>query len=405
MMLFSVPLLLNILGKHNYGVWTALTSLLVWISLFDFGVGHALKNTVSKGVAKNNFVDAKYETIQNLRFLLIFCICLSLLLILAINKVELLKDNKFLVLILFVPSIIIFPLTMGSMILQGTRKVALQSGLMLIGPSFFFACLLIGNVFSFQFDLILLGIMYTCSMSVPLFLVWFMSTKQIGLKISDYKKITTVVINYARLRLGLKFFGLQISSIVLYNMGPFMIISFMSAEDVTHFDILNKVFIFGISLFSIGFAVFWPELSYYRESKNYKKVNRIYYIMITLSVLFSLGAFVFAFMAPYAIRFWVGSSIQVLWNEAIYFSMLVSIQAMAYSGAVVLNVYERINVQLVIAICSTLFMLPLTLFLINSGYGIVSIPLAASLLTLTPAIYCNLHAFKILKEERLVYAK
>jgi len=400
MMFISVPLLLKILGKHDYGIWAALTSLLVWISLFDFGIGYALKNTVSKALANDNLEKARAETIQTLKFMLIFCVILLVLFFVLVNSVELLIANHYLAMALFIPAIIIFPLSMGNMILQGARKVAFQAGLMMVSPFIFLSFLLVGSYYSFEFSLLWIGVIYSISTAISLSLVWFYSSKKIGLNFSDYKKITSAIIKYERLRLGLKFFGLQVTSIVLYSMGPIIIITFLHTEDVADFDILNKIFLFGMSIFSIGISVFWPELTHHREKKNYAYIYKIYFTMIALALLFSIGSFIFAFIAPSIIELWTGNIILVRWDQAIWFSLLVSIQAFAYSGAVVLNAYEQINIQLVIAVFSTILMLPLTILFINDGYGIVAIPISASILTIIPAIYCNLHAFKIIKKEK-----
>jgi len=395
--LFLVPLLLNILGKDDYGTWVALTSLLVWISLFDFGVGHALKNSVARGFANNNLTEVKSETIQTLKFILSFCFLLILSFFIALNQLEFLKENHLVALILFVPAILIFPLTMGNMILQGARKIALQSGLMVLGPIVFFCSLSIGSYFLFSFDLFWLSVLYSSSITLSLIIIWVVATKQIGLKFADYKTIPAIPLNFNRLKIGVKFFGLQISSISLYNMGPLLIVYFMSSSDVTHFDLLNKIYTFALSFFLIGIAVFWPELTYHKEKNDFDKISKIYFTMVGLSFLFSLGAMFFAFFVPFIIEFWIGDKVIVTWEEGIYFSMLISIQAIAYSGAVVLNAFEKINIQLIISSFSTILMVPLTYLFINDGYGVVSVPIAACLLTLAPAIYCNVHAFKIIK--------
>ena len=62
-----VPLLIDILGVEEYGLWVTFTSLLVWISLFDFGLGYALKNTVSKSLANSAIKNAQQETFQILK--------------------------------------------------------------------------------------------------------------------------------------------------------------------------------------------------------------------------------------------------------------------------------------------------------------------------------------------------
>lgn len=45
--LITVPLLLGYLGKERYGLWTAITTVVTWATLFDFGLSNGLLNLVA----------------------------------------------------------------------------------------------------------------------------------------------------------------------------------------------------------------------------------------------------------------------------------------------------------------------------------------------------------------------
>src|SRR5690606_12870705 len=51
--LMYVPLLINTLTPEYYGVWLTITTLIVWISLFDIGLGNGLRNNLAKSIALN----------------------------------------------------------------------------------------------------------------------------------------------------------------------------------------------------------------------------------------------------------------------------------------------------------------------------------------------------------------
>src|SRR5689334_5824048 len=46
--LVTVPLTLGYLGKQQYGLWMALSSLLMWMALSDFGLARGLQNHLSE---------------------------------------------------------------------------------------------------------------------------------------------------------------------------------------------------------------------------------------------------------------------------------------------------------------------------------------------------------------------
>ena len=396
--LVMVPILINLLGVEQYGLWVTLTSLLVWITLFDFGLGYALKNTVSKSLANNNIKEANTETQQILKVTIFVSITLLLVFVGMLFLFDIFKENFFLASILFIPFIITFPCKTGSPILQGARKIALESGLLFINTFLFFLSVSIVNFLDFKINLIFLALLFVISYVLSLFLVWINAMKIIQMKIQDYTSIFDYSIEFKRIKVGLKFFGLQLSSLVLYSIGTMIVFTYLNAINAAHYDVLNKIFIFGLSVFNIGIAVFWPEISHHLENKNFLSIRKLYFIMLGLSIVFSIASFIFTFLASNVIFIWTNGNINIEQEQAIYFAFLVSVQAIAYSGAVVLNAYEKITYQLIISIASTILMIPLAVYLIKMDFGISSVPLAAGILTLLPAVYCNIHAFKLIQK-------
>lgn len=393
-----VPLLIKVLGVENYGLWVTFTSLLVWISLFDFGLGYALKNTVSRAIANNNFLEAQAETKQILKITIAISGLLLVSFIISLFFVEILNKNLYLSVILFVPYILLFPIKIGSQILQGSRKIALESGLIFLNSFLFFISITLIAALKINIDLIYLSILFVSSYFLSISLVWAFSIKAIQIKHINLKEVLEHSIDFKRIKIGLKFFGLQLSSLVLYSMGTLIVFTYLSATDAAHFDVLNRIFLFGLSIFGIGISVYWPEITHHLEKNNFIKIKKLYFIMLSLALVFSLISIALSYVTTEIIKVWTNNKIHINNNEAIYFSFLVSTQAVAYSGAVVLNAFEKINYQLILSILSTILMIPLSWYFIENGHRITSIPLAAGILTLIPAIYCNTHAVILIKK-------
>ncbi len=49
--LLSVSISLSYLGNKSYGIWVTLSSLLVWINFFDFGLANSLQSQLAQAVA------------------------------------------------------------------------------------------------------------------------------------------------------------------------------------------------------------------------------------------------------------------------------------------------------------------------------------------------------------------
>ncbi len=393
-----VPLLIDILGVEEYGLWVTFTSLLVWISLFDFGLGYALKNTVSKSLANSAIKNAQQETFQILKITFFFAFVLLVVFAFSFLFIEIFSNNIYLSLILFIPFILTFPIKLGSPILQGARKIALESGLLFLNTLLFFISILIIKFFNLKLEIVDLAILFVMSYILSTFLVWLSAMRIIEITWIDFKKISSTKLDFIRIQMGIKFFGLQLSSLVLYSIGTIIVFSNLNAISAAHFDVVNKIFLAGLGIFNIGIAVFWPEISHSLEKKDFHRILKLYLIMIGLSIIFLICSIIFSFFAPQIIALWTNNKINVSQQETIWFALLVSIQATAYCGAVVLNAFEKITYQLLISIIATILMLPLSIYLIDSNYSISSVPIASFILTIPATLYCNVHAYRLIKK-------
>jgi hypothetical protein len=98
------------------------------------------------------------------------------------------------------------------------------------------------------------------------------------------------------------------------------------------------------------------------------------------------------------VNIWTSGRIQVRRSEAALIAAQVSVQALAYVGAVVLNAFERIRMQILLAFVSIGLMVPLVHFFIEAGQGITAVPISAAILTVLPMLLCNFQARAMIAE-------
>lgn len=395
--LIIVPLLINTLGAEDYGVWVTLTSLIAWITLFDFGLGYALKNTVTKSIASNDLHTAKEEALQVLKITWILSVILLIIFFFSISFVSVLSSNLSASLIIFIPFILLFPLKAGNPILQGAREIALESGLSFIGPLLFFIFTALLVFTGASFDVLTAAVLFSVSYSFSIVVTWVKASKVLDLSLFDLKNLMSTKLNTSRIGVGAKFFILQVSSLILYSIGTVLVYDNLSAKDAAYYDVVSKVFVLGLSLFNMVISVFWPEITNCFSRGNFIGVKNLYLKMVFLSFVFSIGSFTVALFSPEIISVWTLNEVNISVQQAMYFAALVSIQSFAYAGSVVLNSLERMKVQLYISSISVFLMIPLAMFFFDSGYGITSVPLAAAILTIPAMFYTNVHTFILIK--------
>ncbi|MCT7942948.1 oligosaccharide flippase family protein [Shewanella holmiensis] len=395
--LIIVPLLINTLGTENYGVWVALTSLIAWISLFDFGLGYALKNTVTTSIANNKLHLAKAEALQVLKLTCILSVLLLIVFFCSISFISVLKLNLGASLMIFVPFILLFPLKAGNAILQGARLIALESGFSFIGPLFFFIFSTLFVLFGFCFDVFTAAVLFTISYVASIICIWLKACKVVNISLFDFRELMLAKLDFSRISVGVKFFVLQVASLVLYSVGTILVYDQLGPQEAAHYDVVSKIFVLGLSLFNMVIAAFWPEITNYFSRSDFNGIKTLYLRMIFLSLIFSLGSFFVAYFAPEIVSAWTIGKINISKEQAIFFGALVSIQSFAYSGAVVLNALEKMNVQLVLTSISVFLMMPLSMLFFSNNYGISSVPLAAAILTIPAMLYANTHTYILIR--------
>lgn len=76
--LYSVPVSLEYLGQERFGLWMALSALLMFVSFSDFGIGIGAQDKISKSVALKNFAEARDAYWGALFFSMLLALCIYL---------------------------------------------------------------------------------------------------------------------------------------------------------------------------------------------------------------------------------------------------------------------------------------------------------------------------------------
>jgi O-antigen/teichoic acid export membrane protein len=187
---------------------------------------------------------------------------------------------------------------------------------------------------------------------------------------------------------------------VLYSLGNLLVFHHLGAGEVARYDILNKVFQVGLSLYTIVIGVMWSEIARSRSLGDAEALIRILRRLAAISILFSMTCLLGAFAAPVVVDIWTHHRIHVERQEALAIAGLVSAQSLSYVGAVFLNAFEQIRLQIILGIVAIVVMVPLATALFDWGVGIASVPLAALLLTFLPMIVCNVYAVRLIRGVR-----
>jgi O-antigen/teichoic acid export membrane protein len=395
----SVPLLLSLLGTDRYGTWATLTSLVAFISLLDLGVGNSMRNSVaSMSAAAEETV--RLEFIGFFRLLCVAGLLATLVFCLLVPSLNLAGGHRAAVWLLYGPLLLLLPLLLGGSVLQGAHATGLQAVLQSSSGWGFFAFIALLSWQNWVPGISDLALAWSLCYTAALLVMFGVALRRLRLPARRLLHGSLASLPTGRLRVGLEFLVLQLSSLMLYSLGNMLVFRHLGSTEVARYDVVNKIFQVGLGLYTIVIGVMWSEIAKFRAAGDAPALARTLRRLAVIAVLFSVASLLGAFALPTLVDLWTRHHIQVTSGEALAVAGLVSIQSLAYVGAVFMNAFEQVRLQTVLAVASIFLMVPLASVFMDRGLGIASVPLAAMLLTLLPMIVCNLYAVRLVRSVR-----
>nr|WP_295926890.1 MATE family efflux transporter [uncultured Dyadobacter sp.] len=397
-----VPLLIQYLSRDNYGLWVTLISLISWILASDFGIGYGFRNRVTEYLADNDGTKLNAYFKNTFQYYLIITFFIIAFFIYTLNTNPVLSKYKLLSLIIYLPYIIYFPFSISNQILQGLRYVHLTAIITLMRASLW-ALLVISIInFSKENNLFIIAVGYSIVNSIVNGIGVYLAFSKSKISIPSFKTLLTPPLIDKTLIVGLKFFVLQISSLLLFSMGNYYVYSNLTPNDTAHYDTINKIYTLYMTFFNMIISVFWSEIAFQKATGNFQKLRAIYKKLLLISIVVSLGSFLIVFVAPFLIALWTNGKIVVHTKDCLPFSFMVAIQSVAYSGAVFLNAFEKVMPQVILAAINMALIYPLIQLGFKHNTGLGTVPLVSGILTIPALIVCHWVALRLIKSDNLL---
>jgi O-antigen/teichoic acid export membrane protein len=383
-----VPITINYINPTTYGIWITLSSVIGWFSFFDIGFGNGLRNKFAESVANNNHLLArKYVSTTYAILALIIAATLGLFFVVhrfvdwakVLNAPAIMSEdlNKT-ALIVFSFFCMTFVLSLLNTVLKANQEPSKASILELLGN-----ILALGGIFVLTKTTS--GSLIYLALTLSLAPVIILILGSIYIYKGKYKQyapsFSHVDFNLTKdlTSLGLKFFIMQLSAVIVYNTQNMIISHLFGPEEVTTYTISYKVFNIPIMLFTIVSLPLWSAFTEAYIKKDFtwikdvlKKMNQFWYLSILLTV-------VIYFTFPFIVKVWIGDQIQV----PVLLSLILVIYVLSHIWMSIyitfLNGSGKIKLQFYCSIFSTLLNIPLSIFL-GKTLGISGIPLAGAIL-------------------------
>ena len=400
-----LPITLHYLKSEEYGVWLTISSIITWFNVCDIGIGMGLKNKLGEALALKDYeLGKKYVSVTYAIFSIIMIGFLaifipinyflnwnSILNITTLNNSELAS----IVLIVVVFFCLNFIVKIIGIILAANQRLSVGS--------------LMGVISSILSLIIIWIITITVSPSLKIVALVFSSVPflvsfagSIYLFNGRYNKIKpnihSVDFTYARNLVGLsmKFFILQVSSIIVFATANMIITQTIGPKDVTIYNICFKYFNIVTLAFNLLLGPMWPAYTNAYALGDFKWMSNGIKRTQLIWLLSSAGTIILLMISPFVFKVWIGNEVTIPINLSIAMAVYVIISNWNNIYAQMLAGVGKVRLSIINSTFNALIFIPLC-FVLSKTYGVMGVTIAMTLTILTSTFWQPIQSLKIIK--------
>jgi O-antigen/teichoic acid export membrane protein len=334
--LLYVPLLLDYLTQEKYGIWIALTSILGWFSFFDVGMGNGLRNKLTEALAINDFSLGR-KLVSTTYFLLI-CIFSVVLFVFhlsnffldwnSILNTKTIDNNELYVLtsIVFTFFILRFIFQIISVVYLADQKPAVTKMMTTSGNLLSFIIVLVLTKFTLKGDLLLLGTIISAIPVLLFIVISFIAYNARYKQIKPSIKEIDLKVSKGIIKLGAKFFFMQVTYIIVFSTSNFFIAQFYGPAEVAVYNIAFKYFQIPVMVFSIILSPMWSAVTDAYLKLDYTWLKNTLKRLNIISLLFIAGVVIMIFISDWVYGIWVGKKIVIPFSLSVTLGVYTIIQ-------------------------------------------------------------------------------
>jgi O-antigen/teichoic acid export membrane protein len=370
--LILVPLTINYINPVQYGIWLTISSLVTWMSFFDIGMGHGLRNKVTTALSigdiplAKKYVSTTYASIAIIATFLFIGLCFVIPSVdwrTLLNIPNTLTENVNIILIIVFGTFSFqFIVQLINTVLAAIHKPALAGLISFIGQAALLCCVLFLTKYVSASLTILIAVITVVPLIVMLLgtiLLYTKSLKYIAPELSlvDFS-MTKKILNT-----GGAFFLIQLGAIVLFQTDNIIITKVLGPGSVTNFNVAYKLFSIVLLIFTIVITPYWSAVSdaYVKSDFLWMKrslvsVRKIWFALSILSIALLAGS-------DWIFHAWLGKTIVVSAQLSIAMTFYVIIYMWQTLHVYFLNGIGKIKLQLILVLTSAVLNLPVAIYL------------------------------------------
>lgn len=374
------PVTLKCLGEYTNGVWLTISSVMLWIDNLDIGLGNGLRNRLAIYMAHDDKLDARSlisSTFALLTFIIIPAMFIMIVLIWTCNTYSLFNvnnevinnlDNVLTVTVVMVCSTFIFKL-IGNFYM-GMQLPAVSNMLVAVGQTLAY----IGTLILYRSGSHSLLHIALVNTAAPLITYLIAYPVTFGFKYPELRPSMKLVnISEAKdvMAVGVQFFVIQISSVVLFMTSNLLISKLFDPSMVTPYGIAYRYFSVLLVAFTVICMPFWNATTDAYERNDIEWIRRATRKLRILTIALFIGMIAMIALSPLVYSIWIGPEvivdIRLSIGVAVYIFVL--IYSMRYSYFI--NGIGKLRIQLIFTVSAAVVFIPAAYVAVKLSHDLI----------------------------------
>ena len=378
-LLLTVPVTLNCLGDYKNGVWLTISSLLLWIENMDIGLGNGLRNTLAIHLAHNDIPKARSVISSAYAMLTLIMIPIAIVLFIIIKM----YDTHLL-------------FNVSTDIIADLDSILIVTSL-LVCTSFIFK--LIGNFYMGLQLPAISNLLIVCGQTLTLFFTYlvYLSGSHSMMHIALANTLSPLIVyssayiysfyyKYPHLRpsikfvhlrqakevmgIGIKFFIIQISGVILFMSSNILISNLFTPSMVTPYQICFRYFSLLLAIFTVICMPYWTATTdaYERHDMEWIRMTTRRLDLMTLGIFIIMIIMVVCSDFIYSI--WIGNDISIDIRLSIAMAIYVFILIYSERYSYIINGFGMLRLQLIFTIGAAIVFFPLAYLVVSWKHDI-----------------------------------
>ena len=406
--LISAPIMLHHVDRADYGVLLTLTSIVGWVGYMDVGLGNGLRNKLPEFLAKGDFHSAK-KIVSSCYVTLAIYVALIIVIFLIVSPfIDWLGvlnsptsdagEIRGLTNVVFIAFCIQFLFGLINSILFAYQMPAFQSLFTFVGQFIALIALVI-QVYVFDVTSVLqIGAVNSMIPPLVLFLgsIGLFRTKleeiAPSFKLFEFKSVGSI------LSLGLKFFVLQMITIVLFQANSIIIARVVSPEAVVEYNLAFKYVSLLTMIFTIVITPVWSATTDAYVRKDFAWINKT----ISLSRKVCIASIFIGVLMVLASKFvygiWLGKgTIDINYSTTSLILLYISFEMLYKVYGTIINGTGKVFAQMILTGVIAIIYIPLAI-LLGKLFGLSGVLIANAIVFALNYLWSKVQCNKLISQ-------